>query len=146
MYSPDLSLCDFLVSGALKWKLQNRHVDSDVELVTTINCVFQDIPPEEFHKTMIAKWKGEIAGVYCEWWWLLWKRYCRSWWRLCMSKHKGIMRATLLESPLYYLQFFQFFLEVTQYFKWISSKLFSYFFKILFQEFLAIFLNFLYVS
>ncbi len=62
MYSADFGLYDFWVFGVLKRELRNKHFESDVELVTAINHFFQDLPPEEFHKTMTAKWKERLLG------------------------------------------------------------------------------------
>ncbi len=59
-YSPDLTLGDFWCFGALIWKLRNRHFESDVKLVTAIKHFFQALSPEEFHKTMTAKWKERM--------------------------------------------------------------------------------------
>ncbi len=59
MYSPSLASCDFWVFGALKWEFCNKHLKSNVELMTTINRFFQD-PLEEFYKTLTAKWNERI--------------------------------------------------------------------------------------
>ncbi len=59
---PILPQAVFLVFGALKRELHNRHFESDVELVTAINHFFQDLLPEEFHKTMTAKSKERMLA------------------------------------------------------------------------------------
>ncbi len=79
-YNTNLVPCDFWGFGALKWELRKRYFELDVKLVTAVNCFFQNLPPEEFHKMMTEKWKERMLGMYCEWWRLLQKRYCGSWW------------------------------------------------------------------
>ncbi len=63
MYSSDLVPGDFWFFGALKWELHDRH-ESDVELVTAINCFFQNLPPEKFYKIMIVKWKKRMLACF----------------------------------------------------------------------------------
>ncbi len=71
-YSPDLARYNFWVFRALKCESRIRHFELDVEMVSAVNCFFQDLPPEEFHKTTTAKWKERLqvctanAGGYIE--------------------------------------------------------------------------------
>ncbi len=58
-YSPNLGTCNFWVFRDLKWELCNRHFESDVELMTAVNCFFQNLPLE-FHKTMTTKCKERM--------------------------------------------------------------------------------------
>ncbi len=62
MCSPNLAPFEFWVFGALKQELPNRHFESEVELVTAVNCFFQYFPPEEFHKRMTAKQKERMLA------------------------------------------------------------------------------------
>ncbi len=39
-----------------------RHFESDVELMTAVNFLFQDLPIEGFHKTMTTKWKERMLA------------------------------------------------------------------------------------
>ncbi len=69
-YSLNLAPCDFWVFGALKQELRNRHFESDVVLVTAANRFSQDLPPEEFHKTIMLSWIADDGGHFE-------KGYCR---------------------------------------------------------------------
>ncbi len=66
MCSPDLSPCYFCVFGALKWKLCNRHFESDIEFVTAVNSFFKDLPSEEFHRLMTAKGKERMLACIAD--------------------------------------------------------------------------------
>ncbi len=52
--------CNFWVFRALKQELCNSPFESNVEVVTAVNRFFQDLPPEEFHKTKFAEWKERM--------------------------------------------------------------------------------------
>ncbi len=60
VYSPDFDQCNYWIFEPYKRELYNRHFGSDVELMTAVNRFFQDLPSEEFHKTVIPKWKERI--------------------------------------------------------------------------------------
>ncbi len=61
-YNTNFPSCDFWVFGVLKRELHNKYFESGNQLVTAINCFFEDLSPEEFLKMMIAKWKKRMLA------------------------------------------------------------------------------------
>ncbi len=82
MYNPDLTACNFWIFVALKWELSSRHFEWVKCQIGECHKLFHSRPSSKrISQNDDCKMEKENAGVYCDWWWLLWKRYCGvQWW------------------------------------------------------------------
>ena len=55
-YSPDLSLCDFWSVPEVKRGLRGRKFETDADVIQAVTTLLNQIPKEEFGKTMLQKW------------------------------------------------------------------------------------------
>jgi histone-lysine N-methyltransferase SETMAR len=61
-YSPDISPCDFWLSGFLKEKLQEQELSASDEIIEVITTIWNDITFEEL-QSVFSEWIQRVTWV-----------------------------------------------------------------------------------